>query len=109
MTKKIETYEEFWPYYLREHSSSLCRRLHFAGTTAALVVLVLFLITNDLLLIPVIFVTGYGPAWIGHFFIEKNRPATFQYPVWSLVSDFRMYFLWLRGELSKELKIVNVI
>lgn len=109
MTKKIETYGEFWPYYPREHSSPLCRRLHFAGTTAALVSLVLFLLTYDLFLIPVIFATGYGPAWISHFFIEKNRPATFQYPAWSLVSDFRMYFLWLRGELSKELKVVNVI
>lgn len=108
MQSRIQTYSEFWPYYLREHSSSLCRRLHFFGTVLAIVGFVTFLITFDPILLLASVIGGYGPAWIAHFFVEKNRPATFTYPAWSFYSDFRMFFMWLIGRLPDELKKAGV-
>ncbi|USG61785.1 DUF962 domain-containing protein [Sneathiella marina] len=108
MQNRIQTYSEFWPYYLKEHSSALCRRLHFLGTTLALIGFAIFLITFNPILLLACAVGGYGPAWIAHFFVEKNRPATFTYPIWSLYSDFRMFFLWLSGRLPDELKKAGV-
>lgn len=108
MAVKIGRYQDFWPYYLKEHSNPRCRQLHYAGTTIGLVFLVFSLVTQNPHLIPVILIAGYGPAWAGHFFIEKNRPATFQYPLWSLVSDIRMYFMWLSRNLDKELDHIEV-
>lgn len=108
MTEKLQSYEEFWPYYLREHGKPATRTLHFLGTGAALVVLCLGLITGNYWLILVALVAGYGPAWVGHFFIEKNRPATFTYPLWSLISDFRMFWCWITGKLDKELDKAGV-
>ena len=104
MTAKITEYEKFWPYYLREHSNPNCRRLHYVGTTLALLSLIAAIIFMMPLLILLALVAGYGPAWGAHFFVEKNRPATFTYPFWSLYSDFRMYFYWLGGKLPAELK-----
>ncbi|WP_339714644.1 DUF962 domain-containing protein [uncultured Sneathiella sp.] len=108
MADKIATYEEFWPYYLREHSEPTGRQLHYLGTTLALASLLAAIIFQQPWLILLALVSGYGPAWIAHFFIEKNRPATFTYPLWSLYSDFRMYFYWLRGKLPAELKKASV-
>jgi hypothetical protein len=108
MTAKITRYAEFWPYYLREHSNVNCRRLHFIGTSLALLSLFTAFIFMLPWLILLALVAGYGPAWIAHFFIEKNRPATFTYPFWSLYSDFRMYFYWLTGKLTGELKKAGV-
>jgi hypothetical protein len=104
MSEKITEYAAFWPYYLREHSTPNCRRLHYAGTTLALLSLVAAIVLMMPWLILLALVAGYGPAWIAHFFVEKNRPATFTYPFWSLYSDFRMYFYWLGGKLPAELK-----
>ena len=100
---RIQSFEEFWPYYLGEHRDPICRALHFAGTTAALVTTGSSLVLGPQML-PMALVAGYGPAWVGHFFFEKNRPATFQYPAWSFRADFRMYALMWQGRLGEELR-----
>lgn len=108
MTDAINSYRDFWPYYLREHSRSRTRAIHFFGTGLSTALLVSGLALDRVVLIVLAIFAGYGPAWIGHFFIEKNRPATFSYPLWSLFSDYRMTFLWLTGQLGRELAKAGV-
>ncbi len=101
---RFETFEEFWPFYLGEHKDPRSRALHYAGTSLAIGTVATAALTLNpawLLLTPVV---GYTPAWIGHFIIEKNRPATFKYPVWSLRGDFRMLSLALAGKIAEELE-----
>src|SRR2546428_12507807 len=96
--KEYKSFSEFYPFYLTEHSNRTSRILHFIGTGLVLLMLpaaVLFHIPKILLLIPV---AGYGFAWVGHFFFEKNKPATFKYPLWSLASDFKLFFEILSGK-----------
>ena len=102
MEKKYKTLKEFYPYYLEEHQNPTCRALHFIGTGLVLLILLAGLASgNYLWLISIPFV-GYGFAWIGHFFFEKNKPATFQYPGFSLASDFILFFdLLIRKEKFK--------
>jgi len=98
MEKKYTSLKEFYPYYLTEHQNPTSRLLHFTGTGLVLVVLITALLWAKyswLIAIPVI---GYGFAWIGHFFFEKNKPATFTYPFYSLASDFILFFDLLRGK-----------
>jgi len=100
--ERYESFDAFWPYYLSEHADPTNRRLHQVGTTLALSVAGIALAKRRPWLVPVAFVAGYGPSWVGHFFVEKNRPATFSYPLWSLLADFRMNALMWRGELETE-------
>jgi hypothetical protein len=102
MSEEFRTFEDFWPHYVREHAHPVTRWMHFAGTGAALVCLAAFARTRKAWLIPTALVAGYGPAWASHFFVEKNRPATFQHPLWSLRADFRMFGLMLRGQMDAE-------
>lgn len=104
MAGTIKTYREFWPYYLEEHSRPVTRGLHYAGTTLVFVALAAAIWTRNWWLLLLMPLAGYGFAWIAHFTVEKNRPATFTYPFWSLMSDFRMYFVWLVGGLGGELR-----
>lgn len=91
------SFEEFWPYYLGEHRKPATRWWHFAGTTAVVVVLAAAVVTRDWRLLAAAMVCGYGPAWLSHFLIERNRPATFKYPLQSLAADFKMWGLMLVG------------
>ncbi len=99
----FENSDEFWPFYVSQHLRRSTRRLHFAGTTAGLACLVACVLTQNALLIPLGLVVSYGLAWIGHFFFEKNSPATFQHPIFSLRADFRMYGLMWRGQMEAEI------
>lgn len=104
---KITSYQEFWPFYLREHSHPLNRGLHLFGTSLS-VALILPVIALKPVLLPLLVILGYAFAWVGHFVIEKNRPATFQYPWWSFRSDFKMLFHFLTGSLQSELDHAGV-
>ena len=99
MAERIDNFADFYPYYLEEHSNRTCRRLHFIGTTLALAMLVAAFVTLNFWLLLLVPVFGYAFAWVGHFFFEKNRPATFTYPFYSLMGDFVMYKDILTGKI----------
>ncbi|MCG8440771.1 MAG: DUF962 domain-containing protein [Caulobacterales bacterium] len=101
---RFATYREFFPFYLSEHRHPVSRRLHFFGTSVWLVGLATFLATFNPLFLAAGIVGAYGPAWVGHFFFERNRPATFRYPMWSAVGDHHMVWLALTGRLSHHLE-----
>ena len=103
MASPYRTYAEFWSFYLREHSKPQTRAIHYIGTIASVAVLIWAVATANwwwLLAVPVF---GYAFAWFAHFFVEKNKPATFGAPLWSLISDYRMCGLFLVGRLDGEL------
>jgi len=104
---RFTSFAEFYPYYLQEHAKPLCRALHYVGTTLTFGLLVAALVVHPLWLAAVP-LAGYGFAWVAHFFVEKNRPATFTYPWWSLMGDYKMYFSWLTGRLSQQLLAAGV-
>jgi hypothetical protein len=96
--KRISSLKEFYPLYLQEHSNSTSRLLHFIGTSLVLLLIPAALLFHDLRLLILIPFVGYGFAWVGHFFFEKNKPATFKYPAYSLASDFILFWDLLRGK-----------
>lgn len=103
MDKRFTTLREFYPYYLEEHQNPTCRLLHFIGTGLIFVILIGGIVSGNFIWLLSIPVVGYGFAWVGHFFFEKNKPATFQYPLFSLASDFIMFFdLLTRKEKFKK-------
>ena len=104
MPERIGTYAEFWPYYLRQHAQPATRALHYVATLGVLFIFGLALVSRQWLLMLIAPVVGYAFAWIGHFAFEGNRPATFGHPLWSLISDVRMLFLFLVGRLRPELE-----
>lgn len=108
MSKDIRSFAEFWPYYLGEHRKPQTRALHYAGTTLVVAIAIYALVTGRLGLLITLPVAGYFFAWVGHFGVEKNRPATFTYPLWSLIADFKMWFCWLTGRLGPELEKAGV-
>ena len=87
---RIQSFAEFYPYYLQEHSNPTCRRLHYVGSLLVLSIIAYALSTQSWAWLWAVPLAGYGFAWVGHFAFEKNRPATFKYPVWSLISDWVM-------------------
>jgi len=103
MPTTLGSFEEFWPYYVAQHRHPVNRRLHFAGTSLVLVCAGLGAALSPLWLLAMP-VAGYSLAWAGHFLFERNRPATFTHPLWSLRGDFRMYRLTWLGRMDPELR-----
>jgi hypothetical protein len=107
--RKYESFEAFWPYYLTEHALPSTRWIHWLGTNGLVLIVLYFTLTLRpwwiLLYGPL---CGYGFAWFSHFFVEKNRPATFTYPLWSLLADFKMWALMWTGRLQPELARAGV-
>jgi hypothetical protein len=93
------TFSEFYPFYLSEHANRTSRRLHFVGTSIALVLLLTAIVTMNGWLVLAALVQGYAFAWVGHFFFEHNRPATFRYPRFSFMGDWRLWWEILTGKL----------
>ncbi|XXF10727.1 DUF962 domain-containing protein [Pseudomonas sp. D2-3] len=98
-SERFNSFAEFYPYYLEEHRHPTCRRLHYVGSLLVLVVLGYALISGQWLWLLVVPVIGYGFAWVGHFAFERNRPATFQYPLYSLMGDWVMLKDMLTGRI----------
>lgn len=105
--ERIKTYAEFWDFYVAEHSQPLTRLFHFIGTSLGIVLLVWIFRTGNFLYLPLCFATGYAFAWFSHFVIEKNKPATFKYPLWSFISDYKMMFYMLTGKMNAEVERVR--
>lgn len=102
--RRYKSFSEFWPFYVAEHSRSGTRLLHFIGTAAGVACIVYFIAIGSWWLFPLGLIPGYGCAWFAHFLIEKNRPATFKYPVWSFLGDYKMIGLMLSGKMGDEVE-----
>lgn len=105
---ELRSFVEFWPYYLREHRRAGTRALHHAGTSLVILLALSAALSGRWVLLAAIPIAGYGFAWAAHAAIERNRPATFTHPLWSLAADFKMWALWLTGRLGSELERAGV-
>jgi hypothetical protein len=94
------SFREFYPFYLSEHANRVSRRLHFIGTSISLGLLVAAANRHSWALVVLALVQGYALAWVGHFFFEHNRPATFRHPLWSFMGDWRMWWDILRRRVT---------
>ncbi len=100
-------YREFWDFYVHEHSKPMTRVLHFIGTSLGLGLMIYFIAIGRWYLFAVFPVVGYGFAWFAHFVVEKNKPATFKYPLWSFISDLRMMWFMITGRMGREAERVS--
>lgn len=100
MSARITSFAEFYPFYLTQHAHRMCRRTHFIGSSLALACIALAIGTGNVWWVPAALVCGYGGAWIGHFYYEKNRPASFAQPLYSFRADWVMYWQMLTGKLT---------
>lgn len=101
--QSIRSYRDFWPYYLGEHSRPATRMVHCFGTSLAIILVILSGLFGEPWLLLAALLCGYGFAWLAHMLIERNRPATFRYPLWSLIGDFHMCGLIWIGRMDDEL------
>jgi len=97
---RFANFRQFYPYYLGEHRNRICRRLHVAGSTLVVLVVLLAIVSRDLRWLWLAPLAGYGFAWVGHYVYEKNRPATFRHPLYSLMGDWVMFWQVLRGKVK---------
>lgn len=107
MTTNPQNYTEFWDFYLSEHSKPLTRLLHFVGTSLGIALLIFFVARGQWYFFPAFFVVGYAFAWFAHFVIEKNKPASFRFPFWSFISDFKMMWYMVTGRIGAEVARVS--
>lgn len=98
MKKKFTSFKEFYPYYIKEHANKYTKLLHFIGSNLFLFFVIKLLVSNEMRNLFFAFLSAYGLAWIGHFFVEKNKPATFEYPIYSFMGDCAMYFDIIKGK-----------
>lgn len=98
--KKFKSFSEFCPYYLSEHVNPINRRLHFFGSLLIIIVVLFVIFTQTWIALILVPILGYGFAWIGHCFVEKNKPTTFTYPLYSLIGDWVMFKDILTGEME---------
>ncbi len=108
MNEQPKNYREFWDFYVHEHSRPLTRALHFTGTALGIILLAWFILRGTWYYFPFCFVTGYAFAWVSHFFVEHNKPATFKYPLWSFISDYKMMWYMLTGRMGREIRRINL-
>jgi hypothetical protein len=106
--RKVQTFEQFWPEYLREHRHPRTRAFHFAGTTLAGLMTLSWIATGDEPFLLLAVLGGFGLAWFSHFVIEFNKPLTVWHPIWYLRANFRMYRKWLTGSLSDDLRRAGI-
>lgn len=99
-TERFTDFKSFYPFYLSEHQNVTCRRLHFVGSSLVIATVIISIITTQWSLLWLLPLIGYGFAWVGHFIFEKNRPATFKYPFYSLCGDWVMFKDILVGKIS---------
>ena len=102
--EKIASYTDFWPFYLGEHRNPRTRHLHYFGTSLAIATVIAAVASQTWWLLAAAVFCGYFFAWIGHFFVERNRPATFTYPFFSLAGDFHMWALMWQGRMTAEVE-----
>jgi hypothetical protein len=102
---KFQSFAEFWPFYIEQHSHPKTRLLHFCGSTISLVMGLMAVVTANPWFIVVAVGIGYSFAWYSHFFIEENRPATFGHPIWSFRADVKMWFLMITGRMGAEAEL----
>jgi len=108
MSDRKANFAEFWPFYLQEHAKPETRYLHYVGTALVIALAIFALVTQRWVLLALMPVAGYFFAWVAHFFVEKNKPATFTHPLWSLISDFKMFFHAVTFTLKPELEKAGV-
>ncbi len=106
MTTDPQDYSEFWDFYVSEHSLPATRLLHFIGTSLGIALLIFFVARGQWYFFPAFFIVGYALAWFAHFVVEKNRPASFRFPFWSFISDFKMMGYMLTGRMRREVERV---
>ncbi|MEO7660620.1 MAG: DUF962 domain-containing protein [Pyrinomonadaceae bacterium] len=107
MTTNPINYTEFWDFYVSEHSKPMTRLLHLIGTASGIALLIYFVARGQWYLFPSFFVVGYAFAWFAHFVVEKNKPASFRFPFWSFISDFKMIGYMLTGRMAAEVERVS--
>ena len=101
---RLRSFDDFWPVYLRAHADPRCRALHYAASASGIGGVILGATTGNLMWALYGMLGAYAFAWAGHFFVEKNVPLTFKHPIWSLAADYRMFGLWLMGQLPRHLR-----
>jgi hypothetical protein len=104
--REFNSFAEFWPHYVAEHSQPGTRLLHAAGTTAGMALALAFIVERKWRLLPLALIPGYGAAWLSHFLIEKNQPATFDHPLWSLLGDYKMVAMMIQRKMDAEVERV---
>jgi len=101
MSKRYRSFNEFYPFYLSQHQHPISTGLHYLGNILVILLILFIFYSGRGSLVLILPIVGYGPAWLGHFFFEKNKPATFQYPVDSLMGDWRMFFDAIRQKFMQ--------